>query len=224
MRDGRIQDPGGRDAVPACAYCPDGGREPAAADRWPPERLAHLYLCLGLSTYEIAGHSGIDRQRVTRLLRRAGVPVRPRGPAASGRYAVMIRQACRSSYPLSSAISMSACASAPPAVTCPAHGSSALRPSRCRTHRGTRRPAAGCEARSDARRSSTVRCAAFAAARHIGQLAGPPGRRRKERGSQPAGPGYAAERRVRLAARQPACQASNGPVSHWPARAMRSLR
>ena len=79
MRDGRIQDPGGRDAVPACAYCPDGGREPAAADRWPPERLAHLYLCLGLSTYEIAGHSGIDRQRVTRLLRRAGVPVRPRG-------------------------------------------------------------------------------------------------------------------------------------------------
>ena len=40
------------------------------------------------------------------------------------------------------------------------------------------------EARSDARRSSTVRCATFAAARHIGQLAGPPGRRRKERGSQ----------------------------------------
>ena len=79
MRDGRIQDPGGRDAVPACAYCPDGGREPAAVDRWPPDRLAHLYLCRGLSTYVIAGISGIDRQRVTRLLRRAGVPVRPRG-------------------------------------------------------------------------------------------------------------------------------------------------
>ena len=79
MRDGRILDPGGRDAAPACAYCPDGGREPAAADQWPPERLAHLYLCRGLSTYVIADLSGIDRQRVTRLLRRAGVPVRPRG-------------------------------------------------------------------------------------------------------------------------------------------------
>ena len=64
---------------PACAYCPDEGREPTAVDHWPAERLAHLYLCLGLSTYAIAGLSGIDRQRVTRLLRRAGVPVRPRG-------------------------------------------------------------------------------------------------------------------------------------------------
>jgi hypothetical protein len=79
MRDGHIPDPGVCDAAPACAYCPDGGREPTAADRWPPDRLAHLYLCRGLSTYVIAGISGIDRQRVTRLLRRAGVPVRPRG-------------------------------------------------------------------------------------------------------------------------------------------------
>ena len=79
MRDGHIPDPGVCDAASACAYCPDGGREPAAADSWPPDRLAHLYLCRGLSTYVIAGISGIDRQRVTRLLRRAGVPVRPRG-------------------------------------------------------------------------------------------------------------------------------------------------
>lgn len=42
-------------------------------------RLAHLYLCDGLSTYRIAQVTGIDRQRVTRLLRRAGVPLRPRG-------------------------------------------------------------------------------------------------------------------------------------------------
>src|SRR6266545_2939371 len=72
MRDGHIPDPGVCDAASACAYCPDGGREPAAPAR-------HLYLCRGLSTYVIAGISGIDRQRVTRLLRRAGVPVRPRG-------------------------------------------------------------------------------------------------------------------------------------------------
>lgn len=79
MRDGHIPDPGVRDAAPACPYCLNDGREPAAADHWPPERIAHLYLCLGLSTYAIARLSDIDRQRVTRLLRRAGVPVRPRG-------------------------------------------------------------------------------------------------------------------------------------------------
>jgi len=64
------------DDGPACAYCLD---EAVAADSWPPERLAHLYLCRGLSTYRIAELSGLDRQRVTRTLRRAGVPVRPRG-------------------------------------------------------------------------------------------------------------------------------------------------
>ena len=78
---------GGRDIAdsavhetgPACAYCPGGVGDDSAADHWPPERLAHLYACLGMSTYAIAGLSGIDRQRVTTLLRRAGVPVRPRG-------------------------------------------------------------------------------------------------------------------------------------------------
>jgi hypothetical protein len=42
-------------------------------------RLAHLYLCEGLSTYGIAQLTGLGRQHVTRLLHRAGVPLRPRG-------------------------------------------------------------------------------------------------------------------------------------------------
>ena len=79
MGDGHILISGTREVAPACAYCADGSPGPAAADHWPPERLAHLYVCLGLSTYGIAGLSGIDRQRVTRLLRRAAVPVRSRG-------------------------------------------------------------------------------------------------------------------------------------------------
>jgi hypothetical protein len=45
--------------------------------------LAHLYVCDGLSTYRIAQVTGLDRQRVARLLRRAGVTLRPRG--AGGR-------------------------------------------------------------------------------------------------------------------------------------------
>jgi hypothetical protein len=63
--------------VPAHAPCrscppgPDGDLDLA----W----IAHLYLCEGLSTYSIAGRTGLDRQRVTRALRRAGVPLRPRG-------------------------------------------------------------------------------------------------------------------------------------------------
>jgi hypothetical protein len=79
MRDDHILASSASDAAPACAYCADRSPEHAAADQWPPERLAHLYVCLGLSTYGIAGLSGIDRQRVTRLLHRAAVPVRPRG-------------------------------------------------------------------------------------------------------------------------------------------------
>jgi hypothetical protein len=66
--------------APFCGYCqaaddqrPDGGCEPEAG--W----LAHLYTCRGLSTYSIAGQTGLDRQRVARMLRRAGVPLRPRG-------------------------------------------------------------------------------------------------------------------------------------------------
>jgi transposase len=49
---------------------------PGAALR---ERVTHLYNCQGLSTYQIAGIVGISRQRVGRMLRAAGVPVKPRG-------------------------------------------------------------------------------------------------------------------------------------------------
>ncbi len=41
--------------------------------------LPHLYLCRELSTYRIAELTGLDRQRVTRALHRAGVALRPRG-------------------------------------------------------------------------------------------------------------------------------------------------
>ena len=43
------------------------------------ERVVHLYGCRGLSTYRIAGVVGVSRQVVTRMLHRAGVPVKPRG-------------------------------------------------------------------------------------------------------------------------------------------------
>jgi hypothetical protein len=56
----------GQDTVP-----PQDGPDPA--------RLAHLYLRRKLSTYAIGEITGLDRQRVTRMLRRAGVPLRPRG-------------------------------------------------------------------------------------------------------------------------------------------------
>lgn len=41
--------------------------------------VSHLYVCHGLSTYRIGEIAGIDRQRVSRLLAKAGVPVKPRG-------------------------------------------------------------------------------------------------------------------------------------------------
>jgi len=67
------------DGVPPCRYC-NAAREAAQADdetdsAW----LAHLYLCQGLSTYSISELTGLDRQRVTRVLRKAKVPLRPRG-------------------------------------------------------------------------------------------------------------------------------------------------
>jgi hypothetical protein len=73
-------DPAG--GTPPCPYCHAGdGTAPAPGLRAGPDpaRLVHLYLCRGLSTYVIGALTGLDRQRVTRLLRRAGVPLRPRG-------------------------------------------------------------------------------------------------------------------------------------------------
>jgi hypothetical protein len=43
------------------------------------ERVAHLYACQLLSTYRIAGITGVSRQRVNRMLRKAGITVKPRG-------------------------------------------------------------------------------------------------------------------------------------------------
>jgi transposase len=44
-----------------------------------PERAAHLYACQALSTHQIAALTGVGRQRITRLLRQAGIAVKPRG-------------------------------------------------------------------------------------------------------------------------------------------------
>ncbi len=44
-----------------------------------PLRVRHLYVCAGMSTYAIGEMVGIDRQRVTRMLHRAGVTLRARG-------------------------------------------------------------------------------------------------------------------------------------------------
>jgi hypothetical protein len=46
-------------------------------------RLRHLYLCEQLSTYRIGQITGLDRQRVTRLLRKANVPLRRYGAGAA---------------------------------------------------------------------------------------------------------------------------------------------
>ena len=60
----------GDDACPSCV---------SSGDPLQPGWLAHLYLCHGLSTYQIAARAGADRQRVTRALHKAGVQLRPRG-------------------------------------------------------------------------------------------------------------------------------------------------
>jgi len=64
---------------PSCRYCPVGQDGGAPGDGMDPARLPHLYLCRGLSTYAIGEITGLDRQRVARMLRQAGVPLRPRG-------------------------------------------------------------------------------------------------------------------------------------------------
>jgi hypothetical protein len=46
-------------------------------------RMTHMYLCEEMSTYRIARITGLDRQRVTRLLRKAKVPLRRKGAGAT---------------------------------------------------------------------------------------------------------------------------------------------
>ena len=72
--------PASQEDCPYCGAVP--AVQPGQADV-PLARLAHLYLCAGLSTYRIAQLTGLDRQRVTRRLRHAGVPLRPRGAGGS---------------------------------------------------------------------------------------------------------------------------------------------
>jgi hypothetical protein len=89
-----------RDACPAgcCPHAIDRSRPSGAARDGPvdvpgapaAERVAHLYSCQGLSTYGISEIVGIGRQRVARLLHKAGVTVKPRGagrqrPVPAGR-------------------------------------------------------------------------------------------------------------------------------------------
>jgi hypothetical protein len=64
---------------PPCRYCAAGQNTAGAPDSPEAGWLACLYLCQGLSTYKIAELTGLDRQKVARILRRAGVPLRPRG-------------------------------------------------------------------------------------------------------------------------------------------------
>ena len=72
--------PGGPSLVALDCTCRDiPGLAGAAHADGPVAGLAHLYLCDGLSTYRLAQLTGVDRQRITRLLRRAGVPLRARG-------------------------------------------------------------------------------------------------------------------------------------------------
>jgi hypothetical protein len=62
-----------------CGYCAGGAGDAVAGGPWRPDQLAHFYVCRELSTYRIAAITGLDRQRVTRTLHRAGVMLRARG-------------------------------------------------------------------------------------------------------------------------------------------------
>lgn len=68
---------------PVISTADSTGSEPGCPPDVPgaalPERIIHLYQCQGLSTYRIEDVVGISRQRVTRVLHRAGTPVKPRG-------------------------------------------------------------------------------------------------------------------------------------------------
>jgi hypothetical protein len=62
--------------------CPHGtnqGCPPDLPDAPEAERMAHLYACQLLSTYQIGRITSNNRQRVNWVLRKAGVPVNPHG-------------------------------------------------------------------------------------------------------------------------------------------------
>ena len=67
------------DKAPPCRFCDPGGATTSMQDGTDPDWLAHLYQCRGLSTYSIGSLTGVDRQRVTRVLRKAQVRLQPRG-------------------------------------------------------------------------------------------------------------------------------------------------
>lgn len=72
--------------LPECRFCCADSASGTPEDIQPgadPAWLRHLYLCQEYSTYEIAARTGLDRQRVTRMLRKSGVPLRPRGACAA---------------------------------------------------------------------------------------------------------------------------------------------
>ncbi len=71
------------DDVCACPTAPTEVPEGQSATGLPDadlrQLITHLYVCRGQSTYRIGELTGIGRQRVGRMLSRAGVPVKPRG-------------------------------------------------------------------------------------------------------------------------------------------------
>lgn len=64
-----------------CPYCDDATGTGAAPGTCQPEPawLVHLYVCRSWSTYRIAGQAGLSRQRVSKMLRAAGVDLPSRG-------------------------------------------------------------------------------------------------------------------------------------------------
>lgn len=69
--------------TPACPHgvspAGPGSLPDRCADWLPADQVVHLYSCQQLSTYRVAQITGMDRQRVTRMLHAAGVAVKPRG-------------------------------------------------------------------------------------------------------------------------------------------------
>ena len=83
MKDGGggARPAGMREPCPA-GCCPHGttqGCPPDLPDAPESERMAHLYACQLLSTYQIGRITGDNRQRVNWVLRKAGITVNPRG-------------------------------------------------------------------------------------------------------------------------------------------------